>query len=161
MGRKYLALAGALCIVAVTAGGCKSSEEETVKNIKIGVTLYDQYDTFLSEMMTEFTEYAADKEEESKVTINLEILDASKSQLTQNEQVKSLIEKGFLNIDKSGKRAIYIPSVSSKKFYENYAKEIVDDSYEGSLKNFICAFTKGRKLTGTEKEDLLAYIQTL
>ena len=54
MGRKYLALAGALCIVAVTAGGCKSSEEETVKNIKIGVTLYDQYDTFLSEMMTEF-----------------------------------------------------------------------------------------------------------
>ena len=93
MGRKYLALAGALCIVAVTAGGCKSSEEETVKNIKIGVTLYDQYDTFLSEMMTEFTEYAADKEEESKVTINLEILDASKSQLTQNEQVKSLIEK--------------------------------------------------------------------
>ena len=39
-------------------------------------------------------EYAADKEEESKVTINLEILDASKSQLTQNEQVKSLIEKG-------------------------------------------------------------------
>lgn len=94
MGRKYLALAGALCIVAVTAGGCKSSEEETVKNIKIGVTLYDQYDTFLSEMMTEFTEYAADKEEESKVTINLEILDASKSQLTQNEQVKSLIEKG-------------------------------------------------------------------
>ena len=42
MGRKYLALAGALCIVAVTAGGCKSSEEETVKNIKIGVTLYDQ-----------------------------------------------------------------------------------------------------------------------
>ena len=94
MGRKYLALAGALCIVAVTAGGCKSGEEETVKNIKIGVTLYDQYDTFLSEMMTEFTEYAADKEEESKVTINLEILDASKSQLTQNEQVKSLIEKG-------------------------------------------------------------------
>ena len=71
MGRKYLALAGALCIVAVTAGGCKSSEEETVKNIKIGVTLYDQYDT-----------------------INLEILDTSKSQLTQNEQVKSLIEKG-------------------------------------------------------------------
>ena len=55
MGRKYLALAGALCIVAVTAGGCKSGEEETVKNIKIGVTLYDQDDTVLSEMMTEFT----------------------------------------------------------------------------------------------------------
>ena len=80
---------------------------------------------------------------------------------TVNTFLSRLSQKGFLNIDKSGKRAIYIPSVSSKKFYENYAKEIVDDSHEGSLKNFICAFTKGRKLTGTEKEDLLAYIQTL
>ena len=80
---------------------------------------------------------------------------------TVNTFLSRLSQKGFLNIDKSGKRAIYIPSVSSKKFYENYAKEIVDDSYEGSLKNFICAFTKGRKLTGAEKEDLLAYIQTL
>ena len=80
---------------------------------------------------------------------------------TVNTFLSRLLQKGFLNIDKSGKRAIYIPSVSSKKFYENYAKEIVDDSYEGSLKNFICAFTKGHKLTGAEKEDLLAYIQTL
>ena len=80
---------------------------------------------------------------------------------TVNTFLSRLSQKGFLNIDKSGKRAIYIPSVSSKKFYENYAKEIVDDSYEGSLKNFICAFTKGHKLTGAEKEDLLAYIQTL
>ena len=81
-------------MAAVTAGGCKNSEEDTVKNIKIGVTLYDQYDTFLSEMMTEFTEYAADKEEDTGVAINVEILDASQSQLTQNEQVKSLIDKG-------------------------------------------------------------------
>lgn len=80
---------------------------------------------------------------------------------TVNTFLSRLSQKGFLNIDKSGKRAIYIPSVSSKKFYENYAKEIVDDSYEGSLKNFICAFIEGHKLTGAEKEDLLAYIQTL
>lgn len=45
MRRKYLVLAGVLCIITVAAGGCKSGEEETVKNIKIGVTLYDQYDT--------------------------------------------------------------------------------------------------------------------
>ena len=94
MCRKYLVLAGVLCIVAVNVGGCKSSEEETIKNIKIGVTLYDQYDTFLSEMMAEFTKYTADKEEESGVAINMEIMDASQSQLTQNEQVKSLIDKG-------------------------------------------------------------------
>ena len=94
MHRKYLALAGVLSLVTVTAGGCKGSEEKDVKNIKIGVTLYSQYDTFISELMTEFTEYAADKEESSGVAIKLEILDASQSQLTQNEQVKNLIDKG-------------------------------------------------------------------
>ena len=55
---------------------------------------YDQYDTFISEMMTKFTEYAAGKEEATGVAINVEVMDASQSQLTQNEQVKSLIEKG-------------------------------------------------------------------
>ena len=94
MRRKCLVLAGTLGIVAVTAGGCKGNEEEAVKNIKIGITLYDQYDTFISEMMTKFTEYAADKEEATGVAINVELMDASQSQLTQNEQVKSLIEKG-------------------------------------------------------------------
>lgn len=94
MRRKCLVLAGTLGLVAVTAGGCKGNEEEAVKNIKIGITLYDQYDTFISEMMTKFTEYAADKEEATGVAINVELMDASQSQLTQNEQVKSLIEKG-------------------------------------------------------------------
>lgn len=45
-------------------------------------------------MMTKFTEYAEDKEEATGVAINVELMDASQSQLTQNEQVKSLIEKG-------------------------------------------------------------------
>lgn len=45
-------------------------------------------------MMTKFTEYAEDKEEATGVAINVEVMDASQSQLTQNEQVKSLIEKG-------------------------------------------------------------------
>ena len=94
MRRKCLVLAGTLGLVAVTAGGCKGNEEEAVKNIKIGITLYDQYDTFISEMMTKFTEYAADKEEATGVAINVEVMDASQSQLTQNEQVKSLIDKG-------------------------------------------------------------------
>ncbi|MEQ2413578.1 galactose ABC transporter substrate-binding protein [Blautia acetigignens] len=48
----------------------------------------------MSEMMTKFTEYAADKEEATGVAINVELMNASQSQLTQNEQVKSLIEKG-------------------------------------------------------------------
>ena len=57
------------------------------------------------------------------------------------------------------KRAIYIPSVTEKKFYEQYAQDIIKDSYQGSLKNFVCAFTAGHKLTSAEKDELLNYIK--
>ena len=98
-----------------------------------------------SEIMTHFNE--EEKKEWKKQTVN--------TFLTR------LAQKGFLNIDKSGKRAIYIPSVSRKKYYEDYAQQIIEDSYEGSLKNFICAFTENHKLTSNEKEELLTYIHSL
>ena len=98
-----------------------------------------------SESMTHFNE--EEKKEWKKQTVN--------TFLTR------LAQKGFLNIDKSGKRAIYIPSVSRKKYYEDYAQQIIEDSYEGSLKNFVCAFTENHKLTSNEKEELLTYIHSL
>ena len=98
-----------------------------------------------SEIMTHFNE--EEKKEWKKQTVN--------TFLTR------LAQKGFLNIDKSGKRAIYIPSVSKKKYYEDYAQQIIEDSYEGSLKNFICAFTVNHKLTSNEKEELLTYVRSL
>lgn len=67
----------------------------------------------------------------------------------------------FSEYCKSGKRAIYIPAVTKQKYFENYAQQIVDDSYEGSLKNFVSAFTNVRKLTESEKEDLINYIKGL
>lgn len=98
-----------------------------------------------SEIMTHFNE--EEKKEWKKQTVN--------TFLTR------LAQKGFLNIDKSGKRAIYIPSVSRKKYYEDYAQQIIEDSYEGSLKNFVCAFTENHKLTSNEKEELLTYVRSL
>ena len=98
-----------------------------------------------SEIMTHFNE--EEKKEWKKQTVN--------TFLTR------LAQKGFLNIDKSGKRAIYIPSVSRKKYYEDYAQQIIEDSYEGSLKNFVCAFTENHKLTSNEKEEMLTYIHSL
>ena len=97
---------------------------------------------------------------EIMVIFNEEEKKAWKKQ-TVNTFLSRLAQKGFLNIDKSGKRAIYIPSVTSKKFYENYAQEIVKDSYNGAIKDFIAAFTAGNKLSAAEKAELLSYIQTL
>lgn len=75
--------------------GCQpQSGINEVKSIKIGVTVYDQYDTFVSQLMEEFNDYATRKEEETGIAINVEIYNASESQTTQNNQVDAMIQDG-------------------------------------------------------------------
>ena len=49
----------------------------------------------------------------------------------------------------------------SRLAQKGYAQEIVKDSYNGAIKDFIAAFTAGNKLSAAEKAELLSYIQTL
>ena len=80
-----------------------------------------------SEIMTHFNE--EEKKEWKKQTVN--------TFLTR------LAQKGFLNIDKSGKRAIYIPSVSKKKYYEDYAQQYADQGYQEVVDERLEAFQAG------------------
>lgn len=92
--RKKIPAVVFLTVLLCLLSGCSGGKKDAVQTVKIGVTLYDQYDTFISEMMSWFTASATALEEETGTAINLEIVDAAGSQTTQNEQVKSLIEKG-------------------------------------------------------------------
>lgn len=74
--------------------GCGTRHDEAVKSIKIGVTLYDQYDTFVSQLMSDFNGYVAEKEEETGIAINVEVYNAADSQSTQNGQVETMIAEG-------------------------------------------------------------------
>ncbi len=68
--------------------GCSKKEEQASSDkIKIGVTLYDQYDTFVGQLMDCFMECVTDDAE-------VVVLNAAQSQQTQNTQVKKLIEDG-------------------------------------------------------------------
>ena len=90
------ALKMSICIfaVALILAGCGKSAEEAPKAVKIGVSVYDQYDTFITQLMDAFKEDVYELQEETGMTISLEVTDAAKSQSTQNDQVKSLIERG-------------------------------------------------------------------
>lgn len=87
-------------IAAVSAGllpgiaGCGKEEQETITSMKIGVTLYDQYDTFISEMMDQFMEYTVEKEMETGVAVNVEVYNAANAQSVQNEQVETMLQDG-------------------------------------------------------------------
>ncbi len=69
--------------------GCAQINADAEKSgkIKIGVTLYDQYDTFLSQLMKCFIEEVGD-------SADVVVYNASQSQQTQNSQVKRMIEDG-------------------------------------------------------------------
>lgn len=78
-------------LLAGCSGGMQNVER---KSMKIGVTVYNQYDTFVSALMEHFNDYAAVKEEETGIAINIEVYNASDSQLTQNDQVKEMLSDG-------------------------------------------------------------------
>lgn len=80
---------------------------------------------------------------------------------TINTFLSRLAKKGLIIVDKSNSRALYSPVLSQEDYYQQQAQKIVDDSYQGSLKNFICAFTGHHKLTDKEKKELLDYIERL
>lgn len=80
--------------VAVLAGCGHESQEEEVKSIKIGVTVYDQYDTFISQLIERFNVYAGDKEAETGIAINIEAYNAADSQTAQNSQVEAMLNDG-------------------------------------------------------------------
>jgi methyl-galactoside transport system substrate-binding protein len=89
--RRMAALGIAVAMIFTVVTGC-GKEKESVKSIKIGVTLYDQYDTFISQLMDAFNEYAVAKSSETGIAINIEVMNASTSQSTQNSQVETMIE---------------------------------------------------------------------
>lgn len=93
---KYIILCTLLMLLIINLlTGCgKKAGDQQVKIIKIGVTVYDQYDTFVSQLMECFNEYASEKESETGTTINVMVYNAADSQSTQNNQVEAMIDDG-------------------------------------------------------------------
>ena len=93
---KKMTIAGLACLHAVLASGCGNTGGGQVTSIRIGVSVYDQYDTFVSEMINHFNEYASEVSAsmDSNVSVNIDVYNAAASQTTQNNQVKTMLEDG-------------------------------------------------------------------
>ncbi|MCR5341914.1 MAG: galactose ABC transporter substrate-binding protein [Butyrivibrio sp.] len=77
---------GVLLFSSISMAGCRKKEQKSTE-IKIGVCVYDQYDTYLDQLIQCFDKCTTDG-------VNVEYVYASQSQITQNEQVEKLITKG-------------------------------------------------------------------
>lgn len=83
---------GFLCGI-LTGCGDGSQDNDEIKNLKIGISVYNQYDTFISEMMTSLEAYAKEVEEKYGITITLDVQGAGGSQVTQNDQMDYFIDR--------------------------------------------------------------------
>lgn len=87
--------ASILASLVLFSGCADSNAKELPTHIRIGVSTYDEYDTFISAMTRSMTRWCKEKEKESGITITLDIVSAKGSQLTQNDQVEKFISKDY------------------------------------------------------------------
>ena len=86
--KRALVILLTLCLLTGVTACAKTGAVTQKKKIRIGVTVYDQYDTFMSQLM-----YCL-QENVDQQNVELVINNASQSQKTQNAQVKNMIEDG-------------------------------------------------------------------
>lgn len=85
----------ALWIMLALLASCRRNpKEQEIESIRIGVSVYDQYDTFVSQLMEAFKVYARKKTEETGIIINIDVYNAADSQSAQNSQVEEMLEDG-------------------------------------------------------------------
>ena len=93
-----LPLATAVCLCALT-NGCAlqtSSESEShMRQVKIGMTLYRQDDTFISTIQKNFEAIVKSREASEDVKIIVNILDGKGNQGVQNDQVDKFLSQGY------------------------------------------------------------------
>lgn len=82
-------------IFGMSLTSCQKSISLQEKNsIRIGITVYDVYDTFISELTSHFTRIVQENEADMNMTITILIEGADGSQEAQNNQVENFVEMG-------------------------------------------------------------------
>lgn len=91
--KKAMVLIVLVCLGIQLLCACGKEETRAADKIHVGVTYYNQSDTFLNELLDSFREQLkALNTEDLEATVT--IRDAAGSQRTQNDQVKELIDAG-------------------------------------------------------------------
>lgn len=94
MRKVKLKMWGLLLACSLLAGcGTKVHDSEELKEIKIGISVYNQYDTFISELIQNVQMYAEEMEKKYDITITLDIVNASSNQMTQNDQIDYFVDQ--------------------------------------------------------------------
>ena len=85
----------ALFLTGCSGAGVIGDQTQKQRNIRIGVSMNDVYDTFIVELSARLNEWAKELEKETGDVILLDIVSAGGSQLAQNDQITGFIDRGY------------------------------------------------------------------
>ena len=150
--RQRLTAALLLLCVLCGCGVQKDSQQKEKDSLKIGVSVYDQYDTFMAEVISQLQSYARQREKDWGSPITLDIRNAEQSQIFQNSQMDDFIEDGCdvvcINlVDRTDASSVIEKAKSSDVPVIFYNRELVKEDLERWEKLYYVgadAFESGR-----------------
>ncbi|MEO2508189.1 galactose ABC transporter substrate-binding protein [Clostridium paraputrificum] len=95
MRRFILVLSTIYMYSSLISCNSRNNEEEDVNDIKIGISVYEQDDIFISSIISNIENIAKEKRNEGSYNITLNVEDAKSNQYNQNEQVDMFIDQGY------------------------------------------------------------------
>ena len=72
-----------------------------------------------------------------------------------------LVKKEALYANHQEAKVTYYPALSSEEYYQQYTSQIIQTSFHSSLTSFISAFTGNKKLSASDKEELMDFLKGL
>lgn len=95
--RKKFCLRTLLLVVAMLCGCSREANvnQGDVKEIRVGIFLYNQDDLFINDLMGKLDSGFREKEKEGDFKITFNFCDAKASQTTQNDQIDKCIAQGY------------------------------------------------------------------
>ncbi len=93
-----------------------------------------------------------------------EIAEAVKEQNWTESTVRNflarIVNKGYLKIEKDGRRNLYIPLVS-ESYVDRKSTTLLDRLYDGSVKHFVARLYENDEISQEDILDLRRYLDTL
>ena len=95
MRRFILVLSTIYMYSSLISCNSRNNEEEDLNDIKIGISVYEQDDIFISSIISNIENITKEKRNEGSYNITLNVEDAKSNQYNQNEQVDMFIDQGY------------------------------------------------------------------
>lgn len=133
--RIYVGIICMTLVMMLTACNMGRVKEEEKTSITIGVSVYNQYDTFIAELLEAMEIYAGEIEDKYGIPVILDIQNANNKQVTQNDQMDYFLSQDYdivcINlVDRTDATTIIERGKSSDTPIIFFNRELVEEDLE-------------------------------